>query len=186
MGEIWFSSDLHAGHQRDFLYVPRGFSSIEEHDEAIIDNINEVVAPEDTLYLLGDLMLGDNEEGARKLRQIQCKDIRVIRGNHDTDTRVRLYEYSLGYQMLGYAAPAKFNGKNFMLSHYPMLTQNMDDDKKTWQKTWNLCGHSHTKNKFDPITHSIHVELDAWDNKPVEIEQILELIRGENNGIAHS
>ena len=60
MGEVWLSSDLHLGHQKEFLYVPRGFSSIEEHDEAIIDNINEVVAPEDTLYLLGDLMLGDN------------------------------------------------------------------------------------------------------------------------------
>ena len=126
MGEVWLSSDLHLSHNKPFLYEPRGFSSIEEHDEAIIDNINEVVAPEDTLYLLGDLMLGDNEEGARKLRQIQCKDIRVIRGNHCTDTRVRLYEYSLGYQMLGYATPAKFNGKNFMLSRYPMATTNFE------------------------------------------------------------
>ena len=177
MSNVWFSSDLHAGHQRDFLYVPRGFSSIEEHDEAIIDNINEVVAPEDTLYLLGDLMLGDNEEGARKLRQIQCKDIRVIRGNHDTDTRVRLYEYSLGYQMLGYAAPAKFNGKNFMLSHYPMATTNFDFEKKPWERVYNLCGHSHTKEKWDPATDSIHVELDAWNNYPVNIEDVYKLIR---------
>lgn len=183
MGEVWLSSDLHLNHFKEFLYVPRGFSSIEEHDEAIIDNINEVVAPEDTLYLLGDLMLGDNEEGARKLRQIQCKDIRVIRGNHDTDTRIRLYEYSLGYQMLGYAVPVKLNGKNFMLSHYPMATANFEDAKKPWNRVYNLCGHSHTKEKWDSATNSYHVELDAHDCYPVNIAQILQDIR-ERNGIA--
>lgn len=156
---------------------------MEEHDEAIIDNINEIVAPEDILYILGDLMLGDNEEGAKKLRQIQCKDVRVILGNHDTDARIRLYEYSLGYKVLGYAAPAKFNGKNFMLSHYPMATANFDDVKKLWTRTYNLCGHTHSKSIWDPATNSYHVELDAHGCYPVNIEQILQDIR-ERNGIA--
>lgn len=177
MGEVFLTSDFHLNHDRSFIYEPRGFSSVEEHDEAIIDNINELVAPEDTLYILGDLMLGDNEEGARKLRQIQCKDIRVIRGNHCTDARVRLYEYSLGYQILGYAAPVKFGGKNFMLSHYPMATTNFDFEKKPWERIYNLCGHSHTKEKWDPATSSVHVELDAWENYPVNIEDIFSLIR---------
>ena len=176
---IYLTSDLHLCHNKNFLFQPRGFSSIEEHDKAIIDNINKIVKQQDTLYILGDLLLGDNMEGEKKLHQIQCEDVRIIRGNHCTDVRVHLYEHSLGYQVLGCATLIKYKKKNFMLSHYPMLTQNMDDGKKPWQKTWNLCGHSHTKNKFDPITHSIHVELDAWDNKPVEIEEILELIRNE-------
>ena len=55
MGEVWFSSDLHLGHQKEFLYVPRGFSSIEEHDEAIIDNINEVVALKTRFIFLATL-----------------------------------------------------------------------------------------------------------------------------------
>lgn len=176
---IWLSSDFHFCHNQPFLYEPRGFSSIEEHDETILSNINELVRPEDTLFVLGDLILNDNEKGMEYLRAIKCNDIRVICGNHDTQTRIGLYQFLPNFSILGYAYPFIYKKKKFILSHYPMLTQNMDDGKKPWQKTWNLCGHSHTKNKFDPITHSVHVELDAWNNKSVEIEQILELIRDE-------
>lgn len=176
---IWLTSDLHLCHNQRFLYEPRGFSSIEEHDEVIINNINELVRAEDTLFILGDLMLNDNGKGMEYLRAIKCNDVRVICGNHDGQARRELYQSLPNFILLGWACPVVYKKKNFMLSHYPMLTQNIDDGKKPWQKTWNLCGHSHTKNKFDPITHSIHVELDAWDNKPVEIEEILELIRNE-------
>ena len=57
----YITSDLHLGHNQPFVYEPRGFSSIEEHDAAIIENINKVVGENDTLYILGDLMLNDNE-----------------------------------------------------------------------------------------------------------------------------
>ena len=38
---IWFTSDLHFCHDKEFLYKPRGFNSIEEHDTAIIQNWNK-------------------------------------------------------------------------------------------------------------------------------------------------
>ena len=40
MGRIFVTSDLHFGHDRGFLYEPRGFSNIEDHDEAVIANWN--------------------------------------------------------------------------------------------------------------------------------------------------
>ena len=70
MDNIWCSSDLHFGHDRQFMYGPRGFSSIEEHDATIIENWNKIVKPNDTVYLLGDLMLNDNENGIKKLNQL--------------------------------------------------------------------------------------------------------------------
>lgn len=56
----YFSSDFHIGHDRKFIYGPRGFKNILDHDIAIIDNINKVVKEEDDLYILGDIMLNDN------------------------------------------------------------------------------------------------------------------------------
>ena len=41
--KIWFTSDPHFGHQKEFLWGPRGFNSSLEHDEAIIQNWNSVV-----------------------------------------------------------------------------------------------------------------------------------------------
>ena len=175
--DIYIMSDLHFGHQQSFLYEPRGFNSIEEHDKIIITNINEVVKEEDTLYILGDLMLNDTTYGMECLKQIKCQDIRIILGNHDTNSRIELYKTLPNICIMGYAALIKYKKWNFMLSHYPMATTNFDDDKKPFCRVWNICGHSHTKNKIDPITNSIHCELDAWDNYPVSLEQIRNYIK---------
>ena len=87
---IWFVSDTHFGHQKDFLFGPRGFTNFEEHDTAIIENWNSVVAPNDEVYHLGDVMLGDNEHGIECLKKLNGK-IHILIGNHDTDTRIELY-----------------------------------------------------------------------------------------------
>ena len=40
---IWFSSDLHFNHDKDFCYGPRGFQSIEEMNTEIIKRWNSPV-----------------------------------------------------------------------------------------------------------------------------------------------
>lgn len=178
MGEkVWITSDLHFGHNQPFLYEPRGFSSIEEHDKTIIENINNTVMENDTLYILGDLMLNDTEYGMKCLKQIKCQDICVIIGNHDTKTRLEHYSCLPNVWVVGYAEHLKHKKWNLMLSHYPMATTNFDDDKKPFCRVWNLCGHSHTKEVFDPITNSIHCELDTWNNYPVSLDKIIEIIK---------
>ena len=42
MKKIYFSSDLHFSHNKDFIYKARGFTSIEEHDEEIIKRFNSI------------------------------------------------------------------------------------------------------------------------------------------------
>lgn len=177
---IYITSDLHFGHNQPFLYEPRGFSSIEEHDKIIIANINEVVNEEDTLYILGDLMLNDTAYGMECLKQIKCQDIRIILGNHDTSARIELYKTLPNVSVTDFATLLKYKKWNFMLSHYPMLTTNLDDEKKPFCRVWNCCGHSHTKEIIDPITKSIHCELDAWENYPVNLDVIKELIKKTN------
>ena len=87
MNKIWITSDLHFGHQREFLYEPRGFTSIYDHDEEIIKNWNSVVDIDDDVYILGDIMLNDNEYGIKLFKRLKGK-IHIIRGNHDTDARM--------------------------------------------------------------------------------------------------
>ena len=101
MGRIFVSSDLHFGHDREFLWGPRGFRSSIEHDEAIIANWNSVVEPEDIVYVLGDLMLGDNEYGKSCVERLNGT-IRLIRGNHDTDRRwLEVYPTITNVELIG-------------------------------------------------------------------------------------
>lgn len=178
MGKIWLTSDLHFGHDKEFIWGPRGFNSIEEHDETIIKNWNEVVSWEDEVWVLGDLMLGDNNAGIRKINQL-AGNIRILYGNHDTPTRIQMYANIrptiLG---MGLATTMKHNGYNFYLSHYPTLTSNCDGDRPLKKRVISLCGHSHTKNKFQDMDKGLiyHCELDAHGIKPILLDDIIKNI----------
>lgn len=51
----YYISDLHFGHKNVLAYDNREFSSIEEHDKALIDNWNSVVGTDDDVWVLGDI-----------------------------------------------------------------------------------------------------------------------------------
>jgi len=187
MSNIYFSSDLHFCHNRGFLYEPRGFSSIEEHDEIIVENWNKVVKPEDTVYLLGDIMLNDNKSGIEKLNQLNGI-IYYIRGNHDTTTRCSLYREKTnmnplsGFFETSWAAFQKINGYNIYMSHYPTIVGSLEDMSQLRERMLNFHGHTHSKDKFyQDIPFMYNVALDAHNNTPVSFDEIISDIKAKAN-----
>lgn len=173
MSNIWFTSDLHFGHDREFIYKPRGFNSINEMNEMIIENWNKTVAPEDDVYLLGDVMLGNNEIGIKLLKNLKGS-IHIIRGNHDTDTRMSLYYDSYNVIDVNEGQYLKINGQNFFLCHYPTFTSNLEKSANLKEHIINLFGHTHQKNNFyNDIPFMYHVGVDSHNNTPVAYETIL-------------
>ena len=179
MSNIYFSSDLHFCHQRAFLYEPRGFTSIEEHDATIIENWNKVVKPEDDVYLLGDLMLNDNESGIAKLNQLNGT-IYYIRGNHCSDMRCVLYKEKTnmiplcGQFETSWAAVQKIYGCTIYLSHYPTMVGSLEDMSSIRRRILGFSGHTHSKNKFyQDIPFMYNVALDAHNNAPVSFDEII-------------
>lgn len=174
MSKIWLTSDLHFGHDREFIWGPRGFKNVYEMNDAIIENWNNTVDTEDDVYVLGDLMLGDNEAGIKMIKQLKGK-IHVILGNHDTVSRKALYEECYNVVDVKYADVIKFNGYTFYLSHYPTMTSNHDDEKPLKAKIISLCGHSHYSNKFKDMDKGIiyHVEMESHNNMPISLETII-------------
>lgn len=167
------------GHDKDFIYGPRGFDSIEEHDKTIIKNWNELVSWNDEVWLLGDCMLNDNEGGVRKLNQL-AGNIRILAGNHDSTNRIQMYaNIRPSILTMGLAYILKYRGYSFYLSHYPALCSNYDSDKPLKQQMFSICGHSHTQDRFKDMDKGIiyHAELDAHDNKPVLLDDIIEDIK---------
>ncbi len=178
--KIWFTSDLHFGHQKEFLWGPRGFESSLEHDEAIIRNWNSVIKSDDDVYVLGDLMLGDNEYGINCINKL-TGNIHVILGNHDSETRITLYlEKCPNIIEITYAKEIKINKNYFFLCHYPTVTANYDDDKPWAKHLINLHGHTHFKDKFyNNNPYMYNVALDAHNNYPIEITEIIENIKNK-------
>ena len=167
--KVWFTSDLHFGHDKEFLYGPRNFTNHYDHDKAIIANWNSIVGEDDEVFILGDLMLGDNQYGIKCFNQL--KGIKhIILGNHDTDTRKDFYPQLRGVVDVSYANIFHYGKWHFFLCHYPTMIDSIDRGRKRF----NLHGHTHSPDKFQFITHCCYnVALDAHNNKPVEINEII-------------
>ena len=172
---IYITSDLHFGHDRDFLYEPRGFKNMWEHDEALIKNWNEVIQPEDEVYILGDIMLNDNEHGIKCLKSLKG-NIHIIRGNHDSPVRIKLYEDCHNVVEVCEGKYLQYKKYHFYLSHYPCLCGNHDEDKPLKARVISLCGHTHTPNSFIDFDKGLiyHCEVDAHNNYPISLDNVIE------------
>ena len=172
MNNIYFSSDTHFGHDRDFLKGPRGFALIEEMNEAIIERFNSVVDNDDDLYLLGDCVLGDTEAGLQCLRRLNGR-IHIILGNHDTDKRIEAYEKLENVVEIVVAKRLKYKKYHFYLSHYPTDCANDGEDKLSLA-TINIYGHTHQDWNWrheEPFSYCVCPEANA--NFPEEISDII-------------
>ena len=177
--KIWFTSDLHFGHQKDFLWRPRGFESNLEHDKAIIRNWNNVVNNEDEVYVLGDMMLGDSEYGINCIKQLKGH-IHIILGNHDTETKAAQYLKCHNVETIDHARQERFGKIYLFLCHYPVITANYDDQKAWAKHLINLHGHTHSKEKYyNNNPYMYNVSLDAHNNQLDELQDILEDIKNK-------
>ena len=180
---IYFTSDCHFSHDKDFLWRPRGFKNQWEMNEKIIENWNSIIQPDDDVYILGDIVLSDTDSGIAALKQLKGK-IHIIRGNHDSDARIALYKTCPNVVEVCDAKWLKIGKQSFFLSHYPCLTDNHDDDKPLNRRIISLCGHTHTSDKWHDWNNGLiyHVEMDAHGCKPISAEQIINDIKEKING----
>lgn len=178
MSNIWITSDWHFCHSRPFIYEPRGFSNEYEMNDTIIKRHNELVQPNDDVYCLGDCILNNNELGIKCIKQLKGR-IHIIRGNHDTDPRMKLYKACENVVEVCEGKFLNYKKYHFYLSHYPCLCSNYDDDKPLKVRTISLCGHRHDTNKFCDMDKGLiyHCEVDAHNCYPVNIEQIIKDIK---------
>lgn len=179
MGNIFITSDTHFGHDKPFIWQERGFNSVEEMNEAIVRRWNEVVTPEDEVYHLGDVMLGDTRQGINYMRRLNGK-IWILTGNHDTANRIQEYvNIEPRILHLGLAVILKYHKYTFYLSHYPTITSNYDIDKLLNRRVINLCGHSHATDPFVDWEKGLifHTEMDTNDCRPWLLDDIIDKIK---------
>ena len=150
---MFVTSDLHFGHKSilKFCKETRPFADLDDMKQKIVDEINTLCDPLDTLYHLGDLYFGKSQEELREiLSQIKCR-LRFIRGNHDHSNHVKVMkEFGLVDDYLEY----NHNGNLVVMSHYPMTFWN-----KAHYGSVHLFAHMH--GRYQSPGRSIDVGYDA-------------------------
>jgi len=157
---IWVTSDTHFSHANILKYSNRPFESIEEHDEALINNWNSVVGPDDDVYHLGDFAFRDPYHYAPKLNGNKF----LVPGNHDRKYLSDLKKY---FRILPHIFELRHNGKALIMCHYAMRRWN----KSHWG-TYHVYGHSH--GKLPGEGRSFDVGVDCWNYTPISWEMIEE------------
>ena len=183
MSKIFVCSDLHFNHDRQFIWGARGFNSVEEMNEVIIERHNSVVTPEDDVYILGDLCLGGGESSTIFRNQALIGRLNgrlhIVLGNHDTPARIEMYRFCRNVVEIVYATMIHYQGYHFYLSHFPTLTANLEKEHLK-QCTINLFGHTHQQTNFyNDMPFMYHVGMDSHDCYPVLLDDAIEEMKNK-------
>jgi len=94
--DTFFVSDLHFGHDREFIYGKRNFKSLYEHDSALIHRWNETCSQNSVVFNLGDFIFNDalGERFVNICRRLSFGTMYLLAGNH-TSGHKKIYTEAL-------------------------------------------------------------------------------------------
>lgn len=182
--KVFFTADLHFGHENAIRFDNRPFASVEEMDKELVARWNAKVAPGDLVYVLGDFIWKSYAEPAERLIKGLHGQIILIKGNHDRfikspiarDALAAVKDYADISVTLEDGTP-----RRCILSHYfiPMYNGHRHN-------AIHLHGHSHNTEEavieFDiarnlndlGIQNKIYnVGCMYWNYEPVTLDEIL-------------
>jgi len=155
MANVWFISDIHAGHNNIHKYRTQ-FESEEHHFDVVKENYHKVVGKRDKVFFLGDIAFTQE-----RLEDIgkwagYCKVL--IAGNHCTDSvpiKEVVKNYDEVYSLKKY--------KEFWLSHFPLHPDEL-------RGKYNVHGHGHF-HKIDDQRY-LNVCLEWTDYFPIDLNEV--------------
>lgn len=169
-------------------------------DQAIIENWNNTVSPDDTVFHLGDVALGNIDKSLACVGRLNGYKILVI-GNHDRpfmkNETSQLDPWWTRYREVFHEVwdwrhrrTVLLNGQEFVVSHFPYTGDHTPTDRHADARpvddgiTPLIHGHTHIRDQHYSVsengTPQIHVGQDAHGFAPVSEEWILEtLSRGQ-------
>ena len=164
--KIWFSADLHLLHYKIVGICDRPVS-VDEHDQWIIDRINEKVKREHRLYLLGDISMGSKIKTELLLSKINCKNKYLIPGNHDGNIL-----NSTSFVDISLIKDFTFNSPSYpnihiVLCHYPIASWN-----RKVHGSFHLHGHTHAR--FENTGLSFDCGMDAQNYYPISLSEVFD------------
>ena len=165
-GDEWVTSDLHLGHHNVITYSGRPFYYCLEMDETLIHKWNQVVGPDDTVLIPGDVAFKGTTFKSSMFPRLNGYKV-LIKGNHDAGRESMI---KCGFQEAYLMARGQlWDGRSYIMTHVPMRGQSHKADVM-------LCGHVHEKWCFSE-PNFYNVGTDQWDFQPQRIKTVLEQAR---------
>lgn len=174
---IYFTSDMHFNHDNIITYCSRPFRSAEQMNEAIVAGWNSVVKSNDTVYILGDILMSKDADACRGFMERLSGRKILVQGNHDyfvKDYFARSFNF---FEEVTMYKEINYDKHRFVLMHYPIMDWN-----HMYHGSYMLHGHLHNqaiynhKNKTEGLRR-YDVGVDANNFMPVSVDKIVRFFR---------
>ena len=182
---IYFFSDPHYNHYNickgttnwKDLENTRDFDTIEHMNQTITDNINNKVGEDDILYCLGDWSFGHPSNVVYFRKQIKCKNIYLILGNHDKYIRKNKDNIQSLFLSVQDYTEIQIDKQRIILIHYPIYSWSGMNHESI-----HLFGHVHSK--YNGKGKSLDVGIDNYyklfgSYSPFSYEEILNTLKNK-------
>lgn len=200
---IYFTSDHHFGHENIIRLCGRPFDSVKEMNDAMVERWNNVVADEDTVYVVGDFALGKISETLQYVGKLNGKKILIV-GNHDgpfianaersasdqakrerkSQQAERRYLDAGFHSIIHGIITMQMARTTVLVGHFSYFGANPQDVRYDEMKPVDtglplIHGHEHEKWKIKLGPGGglmINIGVDVWDFTPVSITEIEKII----------
>lgn len=174
MSNVWFTSDLHIGHEK--VSAIRGFRSPRDHDAWLAEIWDSTVKTGDTVYILGDISINGGQHALDWI-DARAGNKHLISGNHDpvhpmfhTKARRYLPVWVNYFETVQPFMRLKLLGQTVMLSHFPYESWgdgperpgSRHNEYRLNEKYKHLLLHGHTHGQEKAHGDMLHVGIDAW------------------------
>ena len=176
--QLWFTSDTHYNHANICRSTTswieksntRDFDTLEEMNSTIVNNINSLVHEDDILIHLGDWSLGGFDSIVEFRKRINCREIRIVLGNHDHHIANNKNNIQLLFSSVHDYLQLEIEKSRLVCMHYPIAS---------WNGLANgylhLHGHTHSRNRLTG-GKSMDVGMDSNSLLPVNFRDIVETL----------
>ena len=172
MAKTFVISDTHFNHAgilefKDYIGKPvRGFDSIEQMNQCMLDNWNDTVGPKDTVIHCGDVLFGLDKVDwlTANFAKLPGKK-RLVLGNHDNPKHLAPFFKDIQMWL-------DMSDKGFLFSHTPQHPSTLAESHRFGTgKVLNVHGHIHTNPSPEGPYKCVCVEQTNFT--PVDIEELV-------------
>ncbi len=152
----WLIADTHFNHTNIIRYCNRPFANAKEMNEYIIQQWNNTVTKEDTVYHLGDFGFGGRKTITNLVNQLNGNIILIL-GNHDRHGKQWFLDcgFTEVYRRLKIGS--------YVLTHRPQTLDKLNG-------CINIHGHTHGRNESLDKDKYIDVSVETINYKPIWID----------------
>lgn len=178
--KIWVWSDQHFWHKNIIGFSDRPYADVEHMNHELLKNYKMCVGDDDICIWVGDVTFGSTAETNHFLEAFPGYKILIV-GNHDMEKKkVR----KLNFDEIHLTLTIQAEEDLFLaFTHYPLEGYKLPHEFFTNMgiDVWNLHGHTHTREIYDPRLFNCSVE--AINYCPSRLGEIVQVMKRKQREI---